>query len=122
EIQCHVSPIVAFLRIELMNRHQFHDRYPQLLQIGDLLDQTGISSTDRVSDIAGAAGRESLYVKFVDDSVREMQRRFVLAPAKFRLVESKNAERCATRICSRAHGCLAPECGRKKHSLGVRIE
>src|ERR1700726_2849203 len=61
-------------------------------------------------------------MKLVDDGVREMQWRFVLAPIKFRFVESKNAERCTTCICSRSLCRVAPKRRRKEHSLRIGIE
>ena len=42
EVQGHVAPEIAFLRVPLKNRHQFDNRNPKLLEIWDFFDQSGI--------------------------------------------------------------------------------
>ena len=42
EVQRHVAPVVALLRIALKNRHQLDNRDPEFLQIRDLFHQSGI--------------------------------------------------------------------------------
>src|SRR5215813_4169691 len=44
EIQGHVAPVVVLVGIALKNRHQFDNGYPELLEIGNLLDYPGIGA------------------------------------------------------------------------------
>ena len=41
EVQRHVAPVVAFLRIELVHREQLDDGDAELLEVGNLLGQAG---------------------------------------------------------------------------------
>ncbi len=40
EIEDHVAPVVALLRIELMDRKQLHNRYSKVLEIWDFLHES----------------------------------------------------------------------------------
>ncbi len=42
EIQRHVAPVVSFLRVILVHRHQLDGSDPQFLEVGNLLDYTAI--------------------------------------------------------------------------------
>ena len=105
-----------------MHRHQLDDRHPQLFQIRDLFDQSGVGSADRFRDAARATGSESPDMELVDNRVGEMQRRFVSLLIKIRRVKTKNPERCLARICSRALGGLPIKGRREINSLCVGVE
>src|SRR6516162_4479668 len=122
EIQGHVAPVVCFLRIELMNGHQFDNSNPKFLQIRNFFDQTRIGSANGFFDFAGAACCKSFYVQLVDDCVRIVQWRFILTPFEIGVGEPKNAERSAASICSRPLCRVSTEAGRKKNGSGVRIK
>src|ERR1700733_5985470 len=74
EVQRHITPVVAFLRIALKNRHQLNNGYPQILQIWDLLHQTRISARSRWIHTGVTVFREAPHVKFVDDRIRFVMR------------------------------------------------
>ncbi len=70
EVQRHIAPIVALLRIALKYRHQFDDCYPEFLQIRDLFHQAGVGAGTRRMYARIWIFREALYMKFIDDCVR----------------------------------------------------
>src|ERR1700677_4822295 len=74
EVQRHVSPEVALLRIALKNRHQLDNRYPEVLQVWNLLHQTGVrAGTRRIHAGVGVLGA-ALDVKLIDDRVSLLMR------------------------------------------------
>src|SRR5208283_55335 len=70
EIQRHVAPVVALLWVALKNRHQLDNRYPELLQVGNLFHQTGISPGAGWIYAGVRVLREALHVQFVNDRIR----------------------------------------------------
>ena len=41
KVQRHVTPAASLLRVELEDRHEFHDCDAQFFQVGNLLDDSG---------------------------------------------------------------------------------
>ena len=69
EVESHVPPIAALLRVALLNRHQFHRRDAEFLQIRNLFDQPGEGSAVRGIDPGVGARREAFDVQFIDDEI-----------------------------------------------------
>ena len=69
EVQGHVAPVVALLRIELVDRQQLHNRDAELREVRNLLRQAGKCAAPVRRDARVRARRESLDVQLVDDAI-----------------------------------------------------
>jgi hypothetical protein len=69
EVQRHVAPVVALLRIELVDREQLDDRDTELLEVGNLLGHAGKRAAFRGRDPGVRARGESFDMQFIDDRV-----------------------------------------------------
>ena len=69
EVQRHVAPVVAFLRIELVDREQLDDGDAEVLEVGNLLGHAGKGAALRGRDAGVRARGESFDVQFIDDRV-----------------------------------------------------
>ena len=103
EIQRHVAPIVALLRVPLKNRHQLDNRDSEIFQIWDLFHQARISSRPRWIYAGVGILREAFDVQFVNDCIRLVMQRTVSCPVKNWTVSSQYAQGCAACICSFSH-------------------
>src|SRR3954466_12333178 len=100
EVQRHVAPIVAFLRIALEYRHQLDHSHAEIFQIRDLVDQTGIRPLPRrIYTRVGVLG-ETPEVEFVNDRIGLMTWWFGISPIKLRPVAHQRPERRPSRIRS----------------------
>src|SRR5260221_6378883 len=72
EIEGHVSPVIVFLWIKLVNWHQLDDGHPEINEVRDLLDNSGESSSTFGGDSTAGTCGESPHVHFVNDRVRIM--------------------------------------------------
>ena len=67
EVQGHVAPVIALLRVELLNGEQLDHGDPQLLQMRNLVDYTGEGAPALGRDAAVGIPREAADVHLVDD-------------------------------------------------------
>ena len=70
-----VAPVVdlarrAVLGVELEHRQQLHRGDPELLEIGDLLDQAGEGAAGLLADAGAGVAGEAAHVHLVDDGLR----------------------------------------------------
>src|SRR3981081_4272104 len=74
KIERHVAPVIVFLWIKLMNRHELNNRDAELNQVRNLLNNSGESSTAYGGyGTAGTSGK-SPHVHFINDRVRVVTR------------------------------------------------
>ena len=69
EVHGHVPPVVALLRVELLNRQQFQNGDPELGEVGDLLDQCAEGAPAGGRHPAVLTSGEPLDVGLVDHRV-----------------------------------------------------
>src|SRR5690348_6791818 len=109
EVQRHVSPIVALLRIALKYGHEFDDGNAEVLQVGDFFDQSGIGSSSRGMHTGTGISREALDVKFVNDRVRLRPGREIVRPIECGPWPGQNSKRRFSSIGTWLHRALAIE-------------
>src|SRR5208283_3532195 len=122
EVQRHVSPIVALLRIALKYGHEFDDRDPEVLQIWDLFDQSGIGTGSRGMHPGIGIVGEPLDVKFVDDRVRFRSGREIFSPIESSPLSGQDSKRRLCIIGAWLHSALAIKPRREENSFRIRIE
>ena len=69
EVQRHVAPVIALLRIELVDREKLDDCDAQILKVRNLLGHTGKRAAFRCGDPGVRARGESFDMQFVDDGI-----------------------------------------------------
>ena len=62
EVQCHVAPVIAFLRVVLVNGQQFDHSDAKVEQVGNLLDQASEGAALTWIDSRQGAGGEAFDV------------------------------------------------------------
>ena len=122
EVEGHVPPVVALLRIELLHGEQLDHRDTQLLQVGDLIDDPGVGPPPLGGEPAGRAPREAADVHLVDDGVRLVAGRSVITPGEGWVPNGQDAKRRPAQVGARPLRGLAIEPRREEDRLGVRIE
>src|SRR5258708_32222549 len=68
----HITPVVVFLWIKLVNRHQLDNGHPEINKVRDLLDNSGESSSTFGGYATSGTSGESPHMHFVNDRVRVM--------------------------------------------------
>src|ERR1700745_1780966 len=72
EIEGHVSPVIVFLWIKLVNWHQLDNGHPEINEVWDLLDNSGESSSTFGGDPTTGTSGKTPDMHFVNDRVRIM--------------------------------------------------
>ena len=122
EVQRHVAPVVALLRIELVDREQLHNRDAEFLEVGNLLRQAGKRAAPVGCDARVRARGESLDVQFVDDGVTAGVSRARRGWNGHGPLLRQAAERRTSIGRTRLRAGVAAERGWKEHRRRVRIE
>ncbi len=122
EVQRHISPIIAFVRVTLKDGHQFDDGDPKLFQIRYLFDQSGIGAGSRRMNAGIGIPGEPLDVTFVDDRVRLRSGREIFSPIESSLLSGQDSKRRLFIIGAWLHSALAIKPGREENSFRIRIE
>ncbi len=91
EIQRHVTPVVSFLRVILVHRHEFDGGDSQFLEVRNLLDHTAVRPPLFRLYTAVVAPRESADMHLVNDQVVLVERNLLISPVKCRLVFVQHA-------------------------------
>ena len=122
-----IAPVIDFSRravlgIELEHRQQFDGRDAELLEIGNLLDQTGIGPAFVLSDAGTGMAGEAAHVHFIDDgpSGGPFQRRITFPIVRRRV--HHHALHCRRGIVAFSTGSLAAVVFRHHDAAAVRIE
>ena len=82
EAQRHISPVVAFLGIELEHGHEFHYGDAEFLEVRDLGDQAREGPALVVVHSGVCPPGEAPYVQFVDHRIMGVHRPTVMVPRK----------------------------------------
>ena len=122
EMERHVAPVVALLRIELVNRQQLDNRDAELLEIRNLLRQPGKRTAPGGRDARVGARGKSLDVQFVDDRVRPGVPRTCFGSNGDRRPLRQTAERRTPVGRPSLRARVAAERGWKEHRRRVGIE
>ena len=69
KIECHVAPVIVFLWIKLMNRHELNDGDAEVNEVRNLLNNSGKSSTAFGSYVTAGTSGKSTHVHFVNDRI-----------------------------------------------------
>ena len=122
EIQRHIAPVVAFLRVALKNRHQLDNRHSEFLEIRDLFYETGVGAGARWVDAGVGILGEAFHVKFVDDSIGLMIRRPISRPVECQSVIDQHSQRRAASIGPFPHRQVPVKAVREENALRVWIK
>ena len=122
EVERHVAPVVALLRIELVDGHQLDHGHAQLLQIRNLLDESGKGAALVRRDAGVRSGGEALDVQLVHDGVMRVARARIAAPIERRPLRRQNAQRRAARRGAGQRAGVAIVIGREEDLARKRIE
>src|SRR5260370_28612824 len=68
----HVPPVVVFLWIKLVNRHQLDNGHPEINEVRDLLDNSGESSSTFGCYATPGTSGQSPHMHFLNDRVPVM--------------------------------------------------
>ena len=121
-MQRHVAPVIALLRIELMDRQKLDDRDTELLEVRDLLGQAGERAALRGGDPGVCPSGESLDVQFVNDGVLTGVSRGRLGRQDRGRLARQTAERRAAVSAARPRARVAAEVRGKEHRRRIGIE
>jgi hypothetical protein len=122
EVQGHVTPVVPFLGIKLMNGQKLDNRDPELLEVRDLFDKTGKSSPLLRADSRIGPGGKPLDVEFVDDEIMTVTRARVRIPGERLLNSRETPQRCHPIRWLGLFGGFAAETGRKEDGASERVQ
>ena len=122
KVQRHVTPIIPFVRVALKYRHQFDNRYPELLQIRNLVHQSGVGAGTRRMYARIRVFREAPYMELVDDCFGFGARCNISGPIELDSMPGQHSQRRFSGIGAGHRGQLAVKLWREENTLGIGIE
>src|SRR5690242_9489669 len=122
EAQWHVAPVISFHRIELLDRHEFNNRYAQFLKVRDLFDNARVGATLFDSDSRVRRLRKALDVQFINDRIVRVFRLNVAFPVKCFVTGGKKTQRRLPGIGAGPACRLTAEVFWKENDPGIRIQ
>jgi hypothetical protein len=122
EVERHVSPVVSFLGVELMNGQELDGGDPERLQVRDLVDQPSEGASAIGRNARSRPPRESADVQLVDDEIMCVPRSRIVSPVERGRSARQHAERGPTRVRTWRSRRGAAEAGRKVNGGGIRVE